>query len=1630
MPQALLVKQMRKNLKKRLRGWIPNNTVLVDKELSIFDRLMTRRDFLKTSSFAAMVAVLNQGCGDDKHNSAPSQWDESEDVVSITDMESVQTAAKIIVDSDVLSSSSTYNPLGAFNSTDSTHVKLEAVMESFNPHVMTANSTEDFEKNGIKQPNRIYGIPEHVHLVQEDDVTDYHLAVYEKANVGHHGLEKNTIPLKETAGEQYNAIVASNGSFHNRVKDSICYSQKLVLLADIDTLNAKPHLYYQTNSSELLQPGVKPSKNSAWYYIDLINEFTSLETHAFSSHTVAAIDRYHDGHNNAFIYGTICFDTYYNYGFTVSFNAITDTKPTVTFFAPEFLSYKSTTIQKLVDNYNDIEDMTTDEDELSSFSIFNNQRFRPLAMMLDSQGELQSKILFSFYNIEIVEGDATIDGGAEFDLDEIKTTMESSQKRHLLVVDTTSDAVSYMLEGYTPDASLQVEDDELSFIFDTRDIPTLDVWEDIYNKDNKQLNNAFMRSMQQDENGALEILVATLYFNQDTHTQEVGLGVTNKIVTLTHNETTAKLTNLSVQTSNTLFDEGRYTEKDYKALWFNTIHAEHSSHDSLFACAQEEYTLEFHCSHNHQGVLRNYFIVRFSTNDKGNNGYLIGFNEKGHMDTDKYPSHNHQSIKNQILNKSADDYHPPMPIAIDPHKLHKWHGLAGDGEVLYTKRRAHILDEESKTLITNDASKGKDLFSYAHASCDFENYSWSESEQQKKLTASELDDVKRYSVSQDLHQMHLHVSNIYNLEAQLDEATYVEVRFSKRLTVKDHTITEDKTGAITYHVNPFTSLFLKHDTSGKILLEIDAGSKEAHYNGATMQYRLVHKDSLSTASLENPLATLSSTDGSTTEFMECNISYKMYKRFSSENIDVARIGAPDGKTKTKDALIGHMKDEYKEQIGDIASVFTTLHSKTAPKDIPFSAISRSYTVKKMGNGLEVVVPKRLHMMQRSFWHHIPAFHPIHWIRHAARSIVHAVVDEAELIAKGIKKSVESLAKTVAMILTDIATSYVNAAQDIAAAVEDTWDAVTSFAQMLWDFLKALFDMDAALKIGQEFKQIRIDQFKKPGSTHSQNSSYNINSHIKSMSDNLTQEFTTMSTSIEDNIDDSIDKIFDTFGNDDTDTQGSMNSSNTKQKEQKQNSTSIEHLMHQISRILQTFNIEKLMDELVGGDKSAITNTFSDMVGASPITLDDITPTAYSIPPTFAEGSLPDLLLKPINEVEDDIVKLTHGDISAIGTNVKDALKQTNALIAKQTTGSFEKLISLPTKILDDDPIFSYIKHPSTVVSSVLDLFSYMFFFKSGQFKDIEELSLFMFGYQVNIVETIFGPAINDLSEKKFSSYIKDGDYRVGINTIIASLNPDASAASKLGRSSIVEDLFNIVIYYNKFNALLLTISTSVMIPGVNLLIKDPIFSYIKAVLSAINGYIDFLNMHLYLIESIPIAVVYEDDAIALAAAELSIYHSFLSSSISMFSHVLDSLQALAEGPPGEESTYDPTGVVALLDATIYFLEIVQFLLDSAFYAPSLAFDTAEAIKGDISTGVVLNTFATKTIQQLIDFQLVGWDIYLPVADYVSNITLDPTTLAATKTLKVSAHISTKSYKVLKIAVIAEILLVEFLYKGK
>lgn len=1331
--------EYRKLIESRLREWIPNNDALVIQELNIFDRIMSRRDFLKNSSMTATMAIMGSGCGSsNRANMPPSSWPECEETPPcIEEKILVPKASKIVVDSDIIDGMQHYNALASLGSDDAPEVKGASFIESFNPHLMTIDSQSTFTQSGFNPVERNYGIPEIVHLIKDSSSSDYSLAIYENGSNGRQGLKKSDIVLEKTSLLNFNKLISANGNFHNRVENRNVYSQKMVLLADTySSVEPDFRLYYQTNSSEILQPGVKGFENNTWDFLDVMETFKAHEDHVFSNYHIQDINTYQDGHNHSFIYGTIKFDNYYNYGFVVTFNSITDSAPTVTFFTPKFLSVNSNVVSDLVEDFNNAE--LESSDTIADFSIFADQKFIPVSQVVDVNGKTDSNILFSFVCFDSAsdpEYSEAYSSGGEFDLDHFCNIDSSIIKRYVVAVESLG-GVQYLLDAYTTNTEISVDSDTFTLDFDTNKIPAFDIWKSVYKLDdtknslaNVQLRHSFIRSII-NNGSSLELLLATSLYDEEN------FGIVQKSIKIDYTSLDAlSLDTENLYSSKSIFDEALHDGKDYKELWFNTMKGSNNSYQSLSDCvyADNRY-YDFYCTHNHQGLLRSYFIIRVKHDDGSSHSFLFNFEEMGVNSVASAPQiYDHQtsdSLKEQIKQGTVE-HRPPLLITINAHKMHPWRAVGQNNEVLYSAKRLYMTDEETKTLQPNDGSRR--LLSYYHATSDFIEGVWNTHEHEVQVPMGDPN-IKKYLYTNTKHQLHLHINNIYDYPATLDDTTFVELRFSRSLVVTDHTLPDTPS---TFEVTRNTSLFLKPNDASKITLEISAGiGKNTMLKGATVMYRFLNQADIEVQE-DAPVAFLNSTTDETTTFQQCNLSFRQFERLSTTNVASHQSGvSPD--TDTAHQIFHHyVKDGEADTIATFTDAYGKLYEATKPANSTSTEIFRHRSTQHL---VDPLVFKsglfRQQLATRSL-----ADDVVDWADKAVETVnnvVESATDLTEELTKQLKKTVGALVDEIQNIVTHINKGLGNIITQIGIAFEKILDTLKTLAELIWDFIKAFVDVDSAWQVGSELRQIYFDQFS-PDSTVNGNA-YGI---IKNKTQDVQDNIDTTVENMKDDVYSAIDKAL----NQDLDKNHEQ--ADIIRKKSQHHSVKLHHIGHQTDRITASIKSSATTRVLSRSTLCSSHDTVEELVKCmgnnilnnSTIT-DDVKEVVNNNKELFADI----VKGKGLNELKSDLDSMS---------------KKLADLVLDEADIILDGAVQLPLAFLNGSSLLDALEEMvDDIFTGVIELLSQLLFHDKQKIKTLKDLSYLMTGYMMNILGELV-----DFNKTDFSSYLKSGDLRKDLNGV-------------------------------------------------------------------------------------------------------------------------------------------------------------------------------------------------------------------------------------------------------------------------
>lgn len=1426
------LRQLRKNMKSKLKEWIPDNKPLIKKEMKLFDKLMSRRDFMKTTSFAAAVALINHGCGSAEKNGPPSTWSEFENqptLIGDIDGASTSKASKMVVDSDVMDTMRHFNPL----SSNSAELKGNALLESFNPHILTVTSSTSLEDAGFNAITRNYGIPEIVHLSKKATDSDYKIKIYHKDNSSHHGLTENEFTLTGSAQSTYNTIVSANGNFHNQVKGSKAYSQKMIIAADwnqdisYSSLGeVKPlMLYFQQSSSELLAPGVESPTNLEWDApIDLIAEFknhiaTDSEISFSETCNIVDVDSYNDGHNHNFLYGTIRFDDYYNYGFVVTFNSIDDLKPTVTFFTPKFLSKKSNSISSLVNSFS-ADDMIT---SIKSFALFSKQLFKPFAQVIDENKAGTKQVLFSFLTFDVTNATATSDDDSEYDLRLFESVDNNSNvKRYLISVETSVDQVTHLLPDYelksTPSVTV-TSDPSVILSFDTSNFGGHDIWSEVYDRDSQVMSGAFIRFIKNDGTSSLKIQLVTPHVTGGDNAE---LGVSHKNISFSYakasdgsmykNFKVSEVSTLKTSvedaycnpnpTDTTNPHEAPNSGDNYKKLWFTDMMSSSGNSDYSTLGDVANFSYQFFCSHNHQGQLRSYFVVTLNHDKtKPLNNLLVAFHEQGSDESVNatminkeitFVSQDFEGLDAQIKAKRVP-HHPAMILDVNVDSIHPWHKIGQDSEIFYTSHSNYMIKTETingqdvKSIVANDGSNPAST--YKHSVSDAVEGVWTQHEQEIKVEGQ-----NNLTYRKENHQVHLHTNNAYNLPVALSADSFVELRFSKPLIVTDHT---DPKSAKTYHTGRYTSLFMQTDSSGRIALEIDSGAHvDDKFDGAMMYYRFVNKNDV-THEEGTPIAVVTKSND-TGGFESCNISFKLYERLSAGNINSLQKGATSTDPNATPAVAPHdvftsnLKESLKDTpngtkaIDTFSSAFITVHDSAKPDNGAQISSARS-----MANNIDPLtfVPQlnaREGSLNRSFFDRV-----VHWISKAAEALKRAaqalarfaakVAQEASALANKIANAMKDAVNALSKVVGDIASALTSAITAIGSALMAALKVVISIAKLVWNLIMALFDTGTAWRIGQEIRQIVHDQFTVAGSEGNSLSpdARNAYGFIATQTAALENDITKLSTTLSNDVHKAINAITGYTPLSDTNPEAKISNaqddnidtsrkgSNSHRENNQKNSTKLHYMHDQTKRTYAqlspaTNNAPMLS---TASNNSTVEGIVADIfVNSVDDAITGIETAASNISTTVVD------LISGQN-IQADINKTLGGVVDAFITETDDILNG---------------VVRIPQAILNGSELSSIINiGVNSALKGVFELLGLLLFFDKDKFKTLDDIVFFTFGYGINIIDVVIEGVLDiaNIVHYDMRGYISNGYYRQDINKVIGNIVPSQSRSI----SRVLED---------------------------------------------------------------------------------------------------------------------------------------------------------------------------------------------------------------------------------------------------
>ena len=1364
------IKEFRGEMQKKLMEWIPDDDALVSKELGIFDRVVSRRDFLQATSVAAAYALFYQGCSDKPPSMWPEAQNDKSNKLSDAELMSVTKPSKLIIDADVLETPVEYSPLKALSSSDAEYVKLSNTLEAFNPHLMTIDSVVLSQKNNLKLADKNYAAAEVVHLSKDSSSTNYFLDIYENVvNTSQASLHKTKIELDSSADANFDKLVSSNGSYHNRVEDGIVYSQKMILVSNSnDDVNPDIRLYYQATSSNLLEPGIEMQDELVWESLELIDHFKYAEKHTFNTYSIIDVDSYGDALGNSFLYGTIQFDNLYNYGFSIAFTSISSVKPKVSFFTPKFLSIESTAVSNLNDSFNDL---TIDSEAVSlkDFTLFKDQKFLPFSSITESDGSLSQDVLFSFVSFD-VENAEVIRHDNRYDLKLFTQTYNSMLKRYLLSVDIGGGGVSYLLDEYDNTPSLYVKDNIFHFSFISSDIHLTDIYRDIYKADEigfdvaqTEMKSSYVRYVKNDGD-TLHILLASTY--KDNYS----MGIAQKSILL--DSTNFELKELLK--SKASLHESSYNEHTYKSLWFDDV-VDKNICELLHDCANEEY--KSYIVQNKQGVLNSYFIIKIEGVD-----FLLNFNEQGeNPEQSKENPYNYQSFDNlyaEIKSKSTP-FFPPIPVATEVKSLYINPTVGAQEEIVYSAIRTKKVDIASQSLVENE---DKTLLSYYQSSFEALSGTWSS---QELFQAVPIQSKKDYIYKEPRHIVHMYLNSVYNTPSTIEENRYIEVRFTKAITLTDLTFLETPK---TYHASIGTSIFLKPDKTGKISLEIQSGvSRHDIFNGSSLLYRIVDKNDLSVEQ-NRPIAILSTNSTTTSSFKHFHISYKLIKRLSTEDVDNFQEGVLQSELQDPDTgysiLDTHAKDHEKKNISKVTDAYTRL-AKSAVVDNEGNFVSL-YAAKE--SSYQEVIDPLFFLYRDGMYDSISLEHSkfSKWVHHVTSSMKHSLHKAGKELSKKIKNALEKLLPEIEDLFSNFSVSM----DSILSTLMSIVDKIVTFTDHLyilyvesfWEFVKGFFEFQSAFIIGEEFKKTFAQQMLSNSGTK------NGYALIKEQTSLMQKEVGGVSEIIKKDIDKKID---DNFYKDAKESDKKTLEFHNRSSIQK-NSVKYHHGTYTIFKLYKSIANDKDPDAPMDDSVFTCNAAFS----------------VEKLLSCIMDKEKREIAKTLIKEYEDSNRVLhnvsSRGEVGKEKENIATLLKDSINGVIDEIDIMADGLLQIPLAFLNGSSTISLAeKALDSTMKDVFIIFGLIFFDDKDKFKSFDDVGYFISGYALFFQLSLIDPRINKSLEVQkdyldIIKYIKDGDYRADLSKVVLDAKLTLTLSNIVAVSDILDSILVIFSTISEF----------------------------------------------------------------------------------------------------------------------------------------------------------------------------------------------------------------------------------------
>ncbi|NOQ30334.1 MAG: hypothetical protein GQ570_04330 [Helicobacteraceae bacterium] len=1341
---------LRKLMQAQLLRWMPGHDKLMTQEMDIYDEILSRRGFLKTTLFASVVAFL-QGCGSSV--GPPSTWLGG----SLDGTSAVTTVDDITAHADIMKVTHSDVEIDA-------EQVYDCLIEGFNPVMMSQDEDLNFNPAGFKPYTRAYGEPEMVHMNTQitlegetKSISGFNLIIYEYDETGEHGTKETLIattnakdsaittgdtPIVNTGFADYNTVCAANSSYHNTVDSYIAISQKMIAVGCIGAGGFFPDLgftfgiFYQTRAltSQVATTNINAGTENEWQMLDIL---PLLYKYILSEPMVNILEikDYNDGMGNSFIYASIqIFDDDTKdssvYGCVVNFPTARSTEPTVNFFLPdEYASGTQNTLDKL---------------DTKNYPPAVSQLYKPLAMRMDEYGRPTSNILFTYatYNSTTPLSVADFDtGGSNGD----------AYVRLLFNVDSsiTSTEVQIVAKDCIPNITKIDDKYTIEYANLSSDngwngnASNFDLWERLYNRDATTLQSLFVKEFTASFGNSVTIKFVSDFSDSSK------IGVNEHKLTFDIQTTTATSTidthyynNPLMSYAQSIFSLADNT--DYMTLWYNNF-KEYFDNKSL-----HEVEYDFYCTTNHQGLLRNTFLFK-SPNGVDSN-LLVVFDEKGYLanTTDSYAVSKGATYHYNVNDVTGKDTECmiPVPISLGVEKIFPWYRELHDNEIITSAMKQTTVNSTTRELSYDNIDTSKK--SYFYNVRDSVSGKWQQHTYKIK-PATEITTIENVKMV-NCHQVELQTINCYDNNIA-DPNTTIEIYLNGKGYVVDQT---DPAKVKTYALSRLQCCYLKPNSLGQLKLEMHVGHEEDQVPGLLFFYRAISLNN-TTIVHKNSLPILVLNDAATKGYKSFNLSYQPHGRLQTKDpTSVISVDTPQpysGQSSTPQQQLQANNSAFSTAtLKTGTDVYSAALKNFAPKNSdPLADITDINTTSKIkpltyNPNIKLVTTSEL---LGDWWDDVK-----HYYHHA----IHNIKKIAKRIYNAAKNALNTIVSAIASLLKDIASDVMTALVDAALCLDSLVKDVVSFVKFCIKFIGALLDFTNAYKIGMNLQSI-TDSFLSPTGP-----SNNIYHTIKSVEDTIATDINNSLNTLKADITSDIDSAFGEVKDDTVSSQ----TKTRKAQNKKTDTTKTNHIHNQLHR--QT----------------------SKVTPADPTTSPTVK-TALDTLKNKLENQVETTIKNVGSDIESAVTTLaTGGSFSTVKTKLANA---TSSIITEPITlleDVMDTVVHLPTDILDD--IYGPNKPGSNIFAALegvlLDALSLLFFQTTGKFKSFSDIVYFLLGFGVQVLEEIIGSleslfGDNNSSGNSIRTITGNSSFASDIVKLYLSQNTDSEVITSIDGTDLI-----------------------------------------------------------------------------------------------------------------------------------------------------------------------------------------------------------------------------------------------------